>query len=449
MWKVLFRYIPTVKQTLFHKTKALHKLFWGAAGGGKTDALLAESLMLCMKYPWIKGLFVRRTYWEIEETINERLPKMLQDEEGKPAGYHIRKNVLYFNGGQIVLWYWQDDRRNDRYFGTEYDFIAVDELTRTIYKKSDLQKLLARNRTSKAHLHAMWFVPYFMAGTNPGGLGHNYVKEVFIDGKPWTKFKKSDFVFVPSRLEDNPHLLKADPNYERRLESISDENLRKALRYGEWNVFEGQFFPEYMETMHCVPFFQTTYKITKTVLCLDYGYRKPSAVYLLRRDSEGIIWITHELYVTEHTYGALGEAIKSKYENFNPEYIIADPAIFAKNGWDNSGAEIIQAKSWLRVFPANNSRQMGWNLVKTLLINDRIKIQNNCNNLKTEFWAAVYDSKSDNDLDSNQPDHALDSVRYGCMDIAGDVIDTASNDIKDMNEKLEKDESENLSSMNF
>lgn len=450
VWEIIFTYEPTPKQELFHKTKSLHKLFWWAAWWWKTDALIAECLMLCMKYPWIKGLFVRRTLSEIEETVNERLPKMLQDEKWNPTGYYVRKNVLHFNGGQIVLWYWQDDRRNDRYFGTEYDFIAVDELTRTIYKKTDLQKLLARNRTSKAHLHAMWFVPYFMAGTNPWGLWHSYVKELFIDQKPWTGFAKKDFVFVPSRLEDNPHLLNNDPNYEIRLNSISDDNLRKALRYWDRNVFEWQFFPEYMETEHCVWFVKAK-KIVKTILCLDYWYRKPSAVYLIRRDDEWYFWITHELYVTEHTYEALWLAIRDRYRNFAPEYIIADPAIFAKNGGENSGAEIIQSKSWLRVFPANNNRQSGRNLLKTLLKSARIFVQTTCSNLKREFWNAVYDKRKDNDLDTNWEDHGLDSVRYGIMDIGGDVVENYTKEMQDLNEKMMRDEesSENLSSMQF
>lgn len=438
MGKVVFTYEPTEKQLLFHKTKSLHKLFGGAAWWGKTDALLAECLINCMRYPWVKWLFVRRTYGEIEETIAERLPKMLQNEDGWPSdAYVVRKNILHFNGWQIVLWYWQDDRKNDKYFSTEYDFIAVDELTRTIYKEADLQKLLSRNRTSKAHLHAMGFVPYFMAWTNPWWLGHQYVKKTWIDWTPRTWYAKKDFAFIPSRLEDNPYLLKYDPNYERRLNSIQDENLRKALRFGEWNIFEWQFFPEYMETQHCVPMIKAQ-KVVKTILCLDYGYRKPSAVYLIRRDSEWMFWITHELYVEQHTYEMLGDAIKEKYKDFNPEFIMADPAIFAKNGNENSGAETIAKRTGLRVFPADNNRQMWWNLLKTLLNSDRIWIQSNCTNLKREFWNAVYDKKKDNDLDTNGSDHALDAVRYWLMEIAGDTTDNYTKDVEDMNKNLEK-----------
>jgi phage terminase large subunit len=95
------------------------------------------------------------------------------------------------------------------------------------------------------------------------------VKDLFIDRNPWTGFSKKDFVFVPSSIDDNRHLLDNDPNYVRRLESISDSNLRKALRFGDWNVFDGQFFPEYTETIHCVPMMNAK-KIDRTILCLDY-----------------------------------------------------------------------------------------------------------------------------------------------------------------------------------
>lgn len=73
------------------------------------------------------------------------------------------------------------------------------------------------------------------------------MKETWIDQKVWTGYKPEDFAFIPAKLEDNPHLLKNDPMYARRLESMADENLRKAMRHGDWNIFEGQFFPEYME----------------------------------------------------------------------------------------------------------------------------------------------------------------------------------------------------------
>ena len=436
MNKRAFTYKPTAKQKIFHKTKSLHKLFGGAAGGGKTQALLAECIMNCIRYPGIKGLFLRRTYSEVMETIEDRLPSMIKAVNGEKP-YYIRNNVLHFNGCQIVLGYWQDDRSNDRYFGTEYDFIAVDELTRTIYKKTDLQKLLARNRTSKARLRARGFVPYFMAGTNPGGLGHMYVKDVWIDGNPWTGYKKADFAFISSRVEDNPYLLDNDPNYVRRLESMADENMRKALRWGDRNVFEGQFFLEYMELQHVVPMVRIA-RAVRTILCLDYGIRKPAAVYLLRRDTEGQFWASHELYVTGHTFEQLGIAIKKKYASFNPDYIEADPAVFSKNGSENSGAEILQEHSGFRVLAANNNRQAGRNLVKSLLKSNRLFIQTTCVNLKREFGEVVYDDKTDNDLDSNGSDHALDALRYGLMDIAGDATNAITKELKKMNESMEK-----------
>lgn len=101
--------------------------------------------------------------------------------------------------------------------------------------------------------------------------------------------------------------------------------------------------------------------------------------------------------------------------------------------------------------PANNNRQAGWNLLKTLLKSDRLYIQTTCYNLKRELADAVYDKKADNDLDSNQSDHALDALRYWIMEIAGDTLDAYTKEIQDMNEILQKDESDddNLSSVQF
>lgn len=448
MSRVVFTYQPTEKQMIFHKTKAMHKLYGGAAGWWKTDWLIAELMMMCMKYSGIKALLLRRTYGEVQETINERLPKMFKTEDGTTP-YRISKNIVHFNGSQIVLWYWQDDRRNDRYFSTEYDIIAVDELTRTIYKKTDLQKLLIRNRTSKEHLFAAGFKPYFMAGTNPGGLWHTYVKELFIDRKPRSWFTRNDFAFVPATLDDNEHLTKNDPNYVKRLDGMSDENLRRAMRHWDWNIFEWQFFSEFFEFKHVVPMYRPSGNTKRCILCLDYWYRSPSAVYMIRTDNDGQIWVTHELYVKWLLYEWLWEAIKQKYSSFDIEYVVSDPAIFANNWSESSWAEVLARVTWYRIIRWDNNRQAGWTLMKTLYAKDMLFIQRTCTNYILETIGAVYDDKKDNDLNTHWDDHGLDGVRYWIMDVAGYLQNKFDKSIANANESLTKDDDDNLLSVQF
>ena len=450
MTKIIINYKPTPKQMLFHQTKAKHKLFGWAAWWGKTDWLLAELLINCIKYPGIKQLFVRKTYSEIKETLDERLPKLIKTDDDS-QGYRISWNAIHFNDSIIILWYWQDDRRNDRYFSTEYDVIAVDEITRTIKKKTDLQKLLARNRTTNMALVVKWFSPYFMCGTNPGGAWHVYIKDVFIDGRLWKWRKKSDFVFIPSKVEDNPYIMNADPDYIKRLESMSDTNLMKALRYWDWNIFEWQFFTEWYEHKHVVNKFPEIPNRKKTILCLDYWWRAPSAVYMIRICSQGHIYISNELYQEGLTYFALWVECKKKYWSYNPDYIVADPAIFSRWWWsEESWDEMLSNWSWMRVVRWNNNRDIWRNLIKKLLQNEEISIYTDCTNLIKTMPELEYDEKKDNDLDTWQDDHGADSIRYGLMDVASSKIASVKEEIKMANNNFMKSENtDNLLSIGF
>jgi len=409
---IQFLYNPTARQTVFHQTFAKHKLYGGSAGGGKTDGLLGELLMNCIKYPGIKQLFIKRTFPEITEILDERLDKFISSDQGYGYQWIRAKNCIKFAWGEILLWYRQWNKGTDKYFSMEYDVIAIDEITRTIFTYAEFEKLCSRNRSSKANIKALWFEPYVMCATNPWGNGHGYIKQLFIDHDIPEGFKQEHFQFIPAKLSDNPHLMENDPFYKIRLEAISDNDLKRALLNGDRDIFEGKFWTEFYTEKHVVDAFFYVGWVKRSVLCLDYGYTSPSAIYKVSLDNDKNTYISKELYVTKLDYYALGRKIKEIYSGDEIECIVADPAIFTKSGNTESGAEIIQKTSGFKVVMWNNSRIPWRSKMRELFATDNIKIHSTCKDLIQELKGAIHDGKKDGDMDTKKADHGCDSVRY-------------------------------------
>lgn len=386
---------------------------------GKTQAILAELLMNCRRYPWIKQLFLRRTFGEIKEVLEIRLPKIFGREYRELIDAPKTAKAINIWDSSIILWYWSDKRSNERYFSMEYDVIAVDEITRTIYEESDFDLLTSRLRTSNQDLIKKKFKPYFICWTNPWGLWHNRVKKLWIDRIRKEPYKPEDFEFIPALLSDNPYLEQADPLYRRRLEALSDQSLKKALLFGDWNIFEWQYFSEYKESdvVYSVPNYIGGIK--KTILSMDYWYRAPSAVYRLQMDGDWVIWVSQETYWPWRTYSQLWQELKESYDLNEANYIVADPAIFSKSWNDKSGAEQIMAITGKHIEPWYNSRVDGRMVMKDLFLKNRLRFHKNCVNLLRTIVILIYDDKKDWDLDTKGEDHALDSIRYWVMDLVG------------------------------
>lgn len=240
---------PTARQSEFLALNGLEALYGGAAGGGKSDALLMAALQHVHR-PRYAALLLRRTYADLS------LPGALMDRCGdwlraSDAHWNDQKKTWTFpSGASITFGYLETEKDKYRYQGAEFQFIGFDEATQ--FSETQYRYLLSRLRRlagAEVPLRAR-------CASNPGGVGHEWVKSRFV------KAADPERPFIPAKLEDNPHLDREE--YEKSLAQL-DHITRAQLRSGDWDVLpEGRKFKrewfsfldphEIPEALRCVRF---------------------------------------------------------------------------------------------------------------------------------------------------------------------------------------------------
>jgi hypothetical protein len=249
-------------------------LYGGAAGGGKSESLLLLPIVRGFhQHPRFKGIIFRRTYPELESEI------IVRSHTWYPhcgAKYSAEKKRWTFPNGSIMQFghveYENDVRKYDT---SEYNYMAFDELTSfTEFQYTYLS--LTRCRSSSPQLPAI-----VRSGTNPGNVGHSWVKRKFIDPGPYgTIFKDKGTgikrIFIQSLVSDNPHI---EAEYAKRMELLPEAE-RRAKLHGDWETFEGQAFEDFRENpipgdppnaIHVIKPFKVPDWWTR-VLAVDWGY---------------------------------------------------------------------------------------------------------------------------------------------------------------------------------
>ena len=303
----------------------------------------------------------------------------------------------------------------------EFAAIAVDELTKNEFETfEDL-----RNRLRWTGIEDV----KFLAGTNPGGIGHAWAKKYWMDKDfPPEETESNEFAYIQAKADDNPYLAES---YLKQLDSLSPDK-RKAFRDGDWDIFKGQYFSEFRREIHVVEPFTIPHDWRK-FLMLDYGYTKPSAVYWGAVSPDDVLIIYRELYKTELGYSELVDEAVSMYPDSEEiKYWVADPSIWSKepsNKGGMSGAEVMQNRyreikgSGLNLVRGVNDRLNGWALLREYLkpyiregeLTAKLQIFSTCTNLIRTLPSLVYDTRRVEDLDTDGDDHAADAIRYGIM----------------------------------
>ena len=264
---------PNAKQKLFFASRARYTAYGGARGGGKSWALRRKLVALCLRYPTIRCLLVRRSYAELKAN---HVDPLLREYAGLIQYRESDKRLDFPNGSSISLGYCSSNRDVLRYQGQEYDIIAIDEATQLNEYQFSI---------FKACLRGVGNVPRRMYLTcNPGGVGHAWVKRLFIDRAFRPDEDPSDYRFIPAQVYDNPVLTAADPDYVRQLESLPGK-LRDAWLLGRWDVFEGQFLPEFRPEIHVAESDEIPGEL-RYFAALDYGFDMLAAL-LLGADRQG------------------------------------------------------------------------------------------------------------------------------------------------------------------
>jgi phage terminase large subunit len=323
------------------------------------------------------------------------------------------------NGSRIDCGYCDSERDALRYQGQEYDIIAIDEATQL----SEVQFSCL-----KAALRGVRDMPRRMYLTcNPGGVGHAWVKRLFIDRDYRAGERAEDYCFIPARVWDNPILTAADPDYVRGLESLP-ERLRAAWLDGRWDVFEGQFFSEFDEHRHVLHSGGKRGKAVRAFAAMDYGFDR-LALLLLTEDAAGRLTVERELCRSGLTLGEAARQIEAFLRDapLLPEYLVASPDLW--NRRQDSGlsgvAVMLGAAKLPPLCRADDRRVAGWRQLREYLHGKDgvpfLYVDSQCSELISCMQGLLCDPHRPEDAASNPHalTHAPEALRYAVMSRLG------------------------------
>jgi phage terminase large subunit len=395
-------------------------LFGGARGGGKSEGGLIwmGPILPPNRHRRFKGLVIRKNSTDLADWIDRA------DAMWGPFGIKKRGNPPTFHftefGGKVRTGHLKDESAYTKYQGTENHKVLIEELTQ-IATLSRYEKLISCCRSTVPDLE-----PCILATCNPGGIGHSWVKERFVEPAPHgTPFQdpvsKRWRIFIRSLIDDNPVLLQSDPAYAAFLESLP-EALRRAWRFGDWDSFEGQYFPEFRRDTHtCRPFEPPAH--WPRYRAIDWGYFPDPWVCLwFAVDEQGHEYLYREAHGWRMTPEEVAHRILHLSEKdgktFGPT--VADPSMWARKDGVSSAEKMILAG--LVVDQAVNDRVEGWMRCHEYLgIDPRngkpwVTIFDTCTQTIKAFPLVVHDEGIPADAAENtEIDHWPDAFRYHFM----------------------------------
>ena len=423
-------------------------LYGGAAGGGKSEALVAEALRQA-HIPHYRALILRKTYPELSELIDKSQRYYRGAFPG--AQWSEARHMWRFpSGAKIYFGAMQHTNDRFKYQGRAYDYIAFDELTH--FTQDEYLYLLSRNRASGPGTRV-----YLRASANPGGIGHGWVKARFLTPAPpmqtiWEDVQvhtpdgavhtaRRSRIFVPSTVFDNQILLQNDPAYAARLAALPDAD-RRALLYGDWDPFAGQVFSEWRADpahyadrryTHVVDPFPIP-RGWRVVRGFDFGYSRPFSVGWWAISPDGALCRIRELYGCTGTpnEGVRWEPARiareiKKIEQDDPNIRgrtvrgVADPSIFD----ESRGESVAQMMEREGIFfdRGDNSRIAGKMQVHHRLAFDQngapcLTVFSTCRHFIRTVPALVYDPVNVEDVNTAMEDHIYDEMRYVVMEFS-------------------------------
>lgn len=420
--------VPSEKQRLFLKEDHRYVAFGGARGGGKSWAVREKAVLLALRYPGIKIMIVRRTYPELRSNHINQIRAMVPREIARYNS--TEKEMRFVNGSMILFRYCEGEKDMERYQGTEVDILFIDEATQLEEEVFNKFKACVRGVNS--------FPKRIYLTCNPGGRGHAWVKRLFVDRKYKEQENPEDYAFIQSLVTDNKALMDSNPEYIKELEALPGK-LKKAWRYGDWDIFEGQFFEEFRDSpehygdrryTHVIRAFDVP-KDWKRFRSYDYGYNRPFSCGWWAVDHDGRMYRILELYgCTDTPNEGVKWTTDEQFERIRTIELehpllkgcrvegVADPAIWQADG----GVSTAEVASRHQVYfnRGDNRRIPGWMQVHYRLRFDEnglpgMYVFDTCKAFIRTMPLLVYDEHIPEDLDTSQEDHVADEVRYMCM----------------------------------
>jgi hypothetical protein len=467
----------TAKQTRALQSVATEILYGGAAGGGKSYFMRALAIILCGLIPGLNVYLFRRIHDDLIKNHSEGtggFPEMLAPLIASGHVEIVAEEIRFWNGARIFLCHCEHEKHRFKYQGAEIHVLLIDELT--MFTEVIYRFLRGRMRApglkippAAIDLCKQLFgidlpakIPLALCGSNPGNIGHVWVKSAFIDNAQPFEIRRMSAQeggmlrqYIPARLEDNPHVDGAD--YEGKLAGLGSKELVRAMRYGDWSIIAGAFFDNIREEKHRLPGFIPPAHWTR-FRSIDWGFAKPFSVgwwvvaepeWVKFRDGSERMLPAGALVRYREWYGCmknedgtskpdvglrlspeqigLGILKREAGEKVDEQLSVADPSMWGQNGGPSFIERMIDCdpknpKMGPRFRQADNSRPPGWQQMHSRLAWEDVDdgepmmyVTTDC----LDWWRTVpalqHDPLKMEDVNSKMEDHAGDETRYACM----------------------------------
>ena len=399
---------PNPRQIEFLNATERYVAYGGSRGGGKSWAARTKAILLAAEYPGLQILIMRRTLPELRENHIRPLQALLQ---GVAAYSEQRAEFSFGNGSRIRCGYCASEGDVYQYQGQEYDVIMLEEAT--LFTESQKDFITTCNRSTRTD-----FSPRMYFTCNPGGVGHNWVKRLFIDREYREGENPSDYRFIPATVYDNQVLMDSNPGYVKTLEALP-EHLKRAHLYGDWDVLAGQYYSEFRRDIHtCEPF--PIPAEWKKYRAIDYGLDCAACVWAAF-SSSGDCYIYREYAQKDKVISAAAADILS----LTAEPIAVTFAPFDMWGRSRESGETqaeLFGRNGLYLSEVRQSREAGWlNLHEWFQpiddgtgLRSRLTIFRNCNELIKCIPQLTHDEKHPTDCSTEPHEitHLPDALRY-------------------------------------
>ena len=406
---------PYPVQVAFFEAREKRIAYGGARGGGKSYAMRKKLCMLALKYPGIQILLLRRTLPELRENHINPLRRELK---GLASYRESTKEFTFRNQSRIKLGYLAADSDVLQYQGQAYEVIGMEEATQ--FSEEQYLALTECNRLS-GNLKVD-FVPRMYFTCNPGGVGHAWVKRLFIDCSYREGERKEDYRFIPAHVWDNEYIMQKNPDYVKALQALPPIR-RQAMLHGNWDVFEGQFFPEFDREKHaCDPF-----EIPEDWGCFaafDYGLDRTACLWLAYPPDKSHLYVCREFCQSDLILSRAAEEIHNRNNSPAARFFLAPPDLAGRRQESGRGGfDILTSAGLSHLNRAENARISGWRRVREFLQTKAVdgtpflQIFSTCTELLHCLPKLQFDKNVPEDaaISPHEYTHAPDALRYALL----------------------------------
>ena len=420
------------KQAAFLDAKTFFVCYGGARGGGKSHVVRLKAVGMCLRYPGIRVLMVRCHYPELEENLVQPILRWVPEELYSYNG--TNHNMTFTNGSYIKFGHYDGDDAEHEYQGIEYDVVFVDEATQLSERAFQVLQSCIRGYND--------FPKRMYLTCNPGGVGHRWVKRLFIDkhyrndpNDPERNENPEDYTFIFATVEDNEFLLKSSPRYLQQLANLPDD-LRRAHRYGDWDALGGQYFKEFSEDTHTMKPFRIPDHWPR-YRSFDYGLDR-FACFWWAVDEDGRSWCYREFEKSDLIVSAAAaQALEHTIPGEKILITYAPPDMWSRQKDTGKTMAAMFMENGLPLVKADNNRVQGHMVMKNMmapiplndpyvksLYADRAPRQlpglmffNGLGNVISDIRDIQADENNPNDCAKQPHDitHTVDGIRYYCI----------------------------------